>query len=55
MVLANHKTLFDVSVDAAFSETSLHKVLIVQRLACGVLKLPTGHKSDQTSNVGRKP
>ncbi len=26
MALANHETLFDVGVDAAFSETSLHKV-----------------------------
>ena len=26
MALANHETQFDVGVDAAFSETSLHKV-----------------------------
>ncbi len=26
MALANHETPFDVGVDAAFSETSLHKV-----------------------------
>ncbi len=26
MALANHETLFDIGVDAAVSETSLHKV-----------------------------
>ncbi len=26
MALANHETLFDVGIDAALSETSLHKV-----------------------------
>ncbi len=29
MALANHETQFHVGVDAAFSETSLHKVPIV--------------------------
>ena len=28
MALANHETLFNIGVDAAFSETSLHKVPI---------------------------